>query len=104
MRARSAATASADASRPAASGATASARAGSGVTDSQEARLTMGSQYKLITKSGKKRMDTTAPTPTASSTPSGIALEPRLYTDPAVLEAEQELIFERTWQLMGHIS
>jgi choline monooxygenase len=49
-------------------------------------------------------MDTTAPTHTASSTPSGIALEPRLYTDPAMLEAEQELIFERTWQLMGHIS
>jgi Rieske 2Fe-2S family protein len=27
-----------------------------------------------------------------------------MYTDPAVLEAEQELIFERTWQLAGHIS
>jgi choline monooxygenase len=40
---------------------------------------------------------------TAPSTPSGLALEPRLYTDPAVLEAEQELIFERTWQLAGHV-
>ena len=44
-------------------------------------------------------MDTTIAPPT----PSGLALEPRLYTDPAVLEAEQELIFERTWQLAGHI-
>src|SRR6201995_1887104 len=44
-------------------------------------------------------MDTTIAPPTLS----GLALEPRLYTDPAVLEAEQELIFERTWQLAGHI-
>jgi choline monooxygenase len=64
-------------------------------------------------------MDTTvaAPTPSASptpgsssmppgpsSTPAGTALEPRMYTDPALLEAEQELIFERTWQLAGHVS
>ena len=40
-------------------------------------------------------------TPTA---PSAAALEPRLYTDPALLEAEQRLIFERTWQLAGHVS
>ena len=33
----------------------------------------------------------------------GTALEPRLYTDPSLLEAEQELIFERTWQLAGHV-
>jgi choline monooxygenase len=39
-----------------------------------------------------------------SSTPAGTALEPRMYTDPALLEAEQELIFERTWQLAGHVS
>jgi choline monooxygenase len=45
-------------------------------------------------------MDTTIAPPT----PSGTALEPRLYTDPALLEAEQELIFERTWQLAGHVS
>ena len=44
-------------------------------------------------------MDTTIAPPR----PSGLALEPRLYTDPAVLEAEQELIFERTWQLAGHV-
>jgi phenylpropionate dioxygenase-like ring-hydroxylating dioxygenase large terminal subunit len=44
-------------------------------------------------------MDTTIAPPT----PPGLALEPRLYTDPAVLEAEQELIFERTWQLAGHV-
>jgi choline monooxygenase len=41
----------------------------------------------------------------ATITPqSSPALEPRLYTDQALLEAEQELIFERTWQLAGHIS
>ncbi len=45
-------------------------------------------------------MDSTVAPPT----PSGLALEPRLYTDAALLEAEQELIFERTWQLAGHVS
>ena len=44
-------------------------------------------------------MDTTIAPPA----PSGLALEPRLYTDPALLDAEQELIFERTWQLAGHV-
>ncbi|MBV8941900.1 MAG: aromatic ring-hydroxylating dioxygenase subunit alpha [Solirubrobacterales bacterium] len=34
----------------------------------------------------------------------GEALARRLYTDPALLDAEQERIFERTWQLAGHIS
>jgi Rieske 2Fe-2S family protein len=34
----------------------------------------------------------------------GEALEPGLYLDPGLLEAEQQLIFERTWQLMGHVS
>jgi choline monooxygenase len=46
-------------------------------------------------------MSTTAAPTTARS---GTALEPRLYTDPALLDAEQELIFERTWQLAGHVS
>jgi len=32
------------------------------------------------------------------------ALLPRLYLDPGVAEAEQRLIFERTWQLAGHVS
>src|SRR5947209_11532782 len=32
------------------------------------------------------------------------ALDPSLYTDADVLAAEQELIFERTWQLAGHVS
>jgi choline monooxygenase len=32
------------------------------------------------------------------------ALEPRLYLDPELLELEQERIFERTWQLIGHVS
>jgi Rieske 2Fe-2S family protein len=40
----------------------------------------------------------------AISNAQGTALRPSLYTDPAVLEAEQELIFERTWQLAGHVS
>jgi choline monooxygenase len=40
---------------------------------------------------------------TASPATAGRALEPRLYTDPALLEPEQELIFERTWQLAGHV-
>ena len=34
----------------------------------------------------------------------GRALDPRLYLDPAVFESEQERIFERTWQLIGHVS
>jgi choline monooxygenase len=34
----------------------------------------------------------------------GEALEPRLYLDEDLLEAEQRLIFERTWQLIGHVS
>jgi Rieske 2Fe-2S family protein len=42
----------------------------------------------------------TATAPTAA----GTALESRLYTDPALLELERELIFERTWQLAGHVS
>jgi Rieske 2Fe-2S family protein len=40
-------------------------------------------------------------TPTAPAMPA--ALSPRNYLDPSLLEAEQELIFERTWQLAGHI-
>lgn len=34
----------------------------------------------------------------------GRALARRLYTDPELLDHEQELIFERTWQLAGHVS
>ncbi len=55
-----------------------------------------------------------APTSTASGRPFGstalppsahrTALSRRLYTDPSLLPHEQELIFERTWQLAGHIS
>ncbi len=36
--------------------------------------------------------------------PLGEALEPRLYLDPELSEVEQERIFERTWQLIGHVS
>jgi choline monooxygenase len=46
-------------------------------------------------------MDTTVAPPPATT---GSALEPRLYIDPDLLAAEHELIFERTWQLAGHIS
>lgn len=46
----------------------------------------------------------TAIAPPIAPTGAGTALEPRLYTDPALLEAEQRLIFERTWQLAGHVS
>jgi choline monooxygenase len=44
--------------------------------------------------------DATPPAPA----PIAAALEPRLYTDPSLQEAEQRLIFERTWQLAGHVS
>jgi choline monooxygenase len=40
----------------------------------------------------------------AEHTGSGAALPPRLYLDETLLAAEQELIFERTWQLAGHVS
>src|SRR5690349_16300477 len=39
-----------------------------------------------------------------ATTPTGRALHPRLYTDPTLQDAEQQLIFERTWQLAGHVS
>jgi phenylpropionate dioxygenase-like ring-hydroxylating dioxygenase large terminal subunit len=46
-------------------------------------------------------MDTTIAPPMPAA---GTALAPYLYTDPALQAAEQELIFERTWQLAGHVS
>ena len=46
----------------------------------------------------------TSDLPAIQDPEAGTALVPRFYTDPAVLEAEQQLIFERTWQLAGHIS
>ena len=49
-------------------------------------------------------MQTAAPPIEPTTHVSGVALEPRLYIDPSLLEAEQELIFERTWQLAGHVS
>jgi choline monooxygenase len=48
-------------------------------------------------------MDSTV-TALQSASPFPSALEPRLYTDPTLQAAEQELIFERSWQLAGHIS
>jgi Rieske 2Fe-2S family protein len=51
-------------------------------------------------------METAAPLngACASAIDARTALQPRLYIDPRVLEVEQESIFERTWQLAGHIS
>jgi Rieske 2Fe-2S family protein len=39
-----------------------------------------------------------------STAPAGPALTPNYYLDPSLLEIEQERIFERTWQLAGHVS
>src|SRR5579862_2539491 len=49
-------------------------------------------------------METAAPLAQPTTSAPGTALEPFLYTDPKVLELEQELLFERTWQLAGHVS
>ena len=46
---------------------------------------------------------TSSPAGSTLSPPSGTALARRLYVDPSLLEVEQELIFERTWQLAGHV-
>ena len=45
-------------------------------------------------------MTTASPARTAPTA----ALPPRSYLDPALLELENERIFERTWQLAGHVS
>jgi Rieske 2Fe-2S family protein len=45
-----------------------------------------------------------ATTPAAAGVRPGTALEPRFYIDPALVESEQELLFERTWQFVGHVS
>jgi choline monooxygenase len=42
--------------------------------------------------------------PDVSDPLAGTALPPRLYLDDGLLDAECELIFERTWQLAGHVS
>ena len=34
----------------------------------------------------------------------GPALEPNLYLEPEIVRLEQRAIFERTWQLAGHVS
>jgi choline monooxygenase len=44
------------------------------------------------------------PSNPGESRPVTEALHPRFYTEPALAELEQELIFERTWQLAGHVS
>jgi phenylpropionate dioxygenase-like ring-hydroxylating dioxygenase large terminal subunit len=47
---------------------------------------------------------TSGPAARTETSGSGRALHPRLYTDPGIVEAEQRLIFERTWQLIGHVA
>src|SRR6185312_12589354 len=39
-----------------------------------------------------------------SAAPLGPALEPNLYLEPEIVRLEQEAIFERTWQLAGHVA
>ena len=51
---------------------------------------------RLITKSGVRM--------TTIESPTNPALGPELYDDLAVLHAEHETIFARTWQLGGHVS
>jgi choline monooxygenase len=46
---------------------------------------------------------TAEPAPAVDDLAAGTALLPNFYTDPAMLDAEQERIFERTWQLAGHV-
>jgi choline monooxygenase len=41
---------------------------------------------------------------TTLDTPRGTALDPRLYVDPTLLDREQEAIFARSWQLVGHVT
>jgi choline monooxygenase len=48
--------------------------------------------------------DAAAPPAPSGSAPVGPALEPRLYLEPEIVELEQRAIFERTWQLAGHVS
>jgi Rieske 2Fe-2S family protein len=45
-----------------------------------------------------------APAAPSGAAPVGPALEPRLYLEPEIVELEQRAIFERTWQLAGHVS
>ncbi|SEK56535.1 aromatic ring-hydroxylating oxygenase subunit alpha [Streptacidiphilus jiangxiensis] len=46
----------------------------------------------------------TEPPATNDAAPPAAALAARYYTDPAVAEAEQEQVFARSWQLVGHES
>src|SRR3954454_11815486 len=40
---------------------------------------------------------------TSGRAPLGPALEPNLYLEPEIVRLEQGAIFERTWQLAGHV-
>ncbi len=57
------------------------------------------------------RTDSISPTPTGTAVEgghgragAGAALDPRLYFDPEIAALEQTSVFERTWQLAGHVS
>ena len=56
---------------------------------------------RLITKSGSARdADSQKPLQRLALAP----LEPRLYRDPAITELEEERIFNRSWQLVTHVT
>ena len=123
IRSRSASTAAGGGTAPWRSVATASgsSRSGSGVIDSHDARLTM--RGRLTPTDHKVRIGEdmeSSTTPGTHDHPTDgqrrirrrchcpprtcrSRTQPRLYTDPEVAAAEQELIFERTWQLAGHV-
>jgi choline monooxygenase len=48
--------------------------------------------------------DTAVPVTLPERDAPGRALEPNLYLEPDIVRLEQEAIFERTWQLAGHVS
>jgi choline monooxygenase len=48
--------------------------------------------------------DPAAPLAAPERAPIGPALEPNLYLEPEIVRLEQRAIFERTWQLAGHVS
>src|SRR3954469_13152342 len=48
--------------------------------------------------------DPAVPAAARDRAPLAPALEPNLYLEPEVVRLEQEAIFERTWQLAGHVS
>src|SRR5205823_1492077 len=69
-----------------------------------------GMDFAKSVSAGSEPSALSVPTQPANAFPAspqvepGAALTPRLYLDPGLIAAEQELIFERTWQLAGHVA